>query len=61
MSDATPRDPMGAAKPVRSVAVVGDRIESKDLFGAGRVIQIVHGEQVYQLRVTANDKLILIK
>ncbi|WP_341992348.1 hemin uptake protein HemP [Azorhizobium sp. AG788] len=61
MTEATPRNPMAAAHPVRSVAVVGDRIESKDLFGAVRVIQIVHGEQVYQLRVTANDKLILVK
>lgn len=61
MSDATPRSPLATTHPVRSVAVVGDRIESKDLFGASRVIQIAHGEQVYQLRVTANDKLILVK
>lgn len=34
---------------------------SRDLFRDGPVLRIVHGDQVYELRRTGNDKLILTK
>lgn len=36
-------------------------IESEDLFGAAREIFIRHGEELYRLTITRNDKLILQK
>lgn len=42
------------AEPLPSVV-------SKTLFGAHRQIYIRHGDAVYQLRITAQDKLILTK
>jgi hemin uptake protein HemP len=63
----TDRDPVvapplpGEARSERSVAVVGHRIESRDLFVATREIIIVHGADAYRLRLTAQNKLILTK
>lgn len=48
-------------RPERSVAVVGHRIESRDLFVATREIIILHGADAYRLRLTAQNKLILTK
>jgi len=45
----------------RSIAVVGDRIESRDIFDSTREIIIGHGDDVYRLRLTAQNKLILTK
>ncbi len=42
----------GAAPPV---------ISSRDLLGDHREIVISHGESLYRLRLTNNDKLILFK
>jgi hemin uptake protein HemP len=45
----------------RKVAVVGDRIDSRDLFSGAREIIIGHGNEAYRLRLTAQNKLILTK
>jgi hemin uptake protein HemP len=45
----------------RHVAVVGDRIDSRDLFSGTREIIIGHGSDIYRLRLTAQNKLILTK
>ncbi len=36
-------------------------ISSRDLLGPHREIVITHGERLYRLRLTNNDKLILFK
>lgn len=48
-------------KAARDVAVVGNRIESGDLFRDTKEITIGHGGDVYRLRLTALNKLILTK
>jgi len=45
----------------RSVAMSGNRIDSRALFSAEREIIIVHGEENYRLRLTSQNKLILTK
>ncbi|HUH42648.1 MAG TPA: hemin uptake protein HemP [Sulfurimonas sp.] len=37
------------------------QINSKELFTATKVVQIVHNTQVYTLRITRDNKLILTK
>jgi hemin uptake protein HemP len=39
----------------------GNRIESRDLFATAREIIIVHGDDIYRMRLTAQNKLILTK
>jgi hemin uptake protein HemP len=39
----------------------GNRIESRDLFAVEREIIIVHGEDIYRMRLTSQNKLILTK
>jgi hemin uptake protein HemP len=56
-----PRAPGNSTAPVRSIAVVDHRIESRDLFVATREITIGHAGEVYRLRLTAQNKLILTK
>ena len=45
----------------RSIAINGNRIESRDLFAVEREIIISHGEDTYRLRLTSQNKLILTK
>jgi hemin uptake protein HemP len=45
----------------REVAIVDHRIDSRDLFVATREVTIAHGDDVYRLRLTAQNKLILTK
>jgi hemin uptake protein HemP len=45
----------------RRVAVTDHRINSRDLFVATREVTIAHGDDVYRLRLTAQNKLILTK
>ncbi len=45
----------------RDVAMVDHRIDSRDLFSATREVTISHGGDVYRLRLTAQNKLILTK
>jgi hemin uptake protein HemP len=49
------------AAVTRSVAIDGNRIESRELFAAEREIIIAHGEDNYRLRLTLQNKLILTK
>ncbi len=45
----------------RPVFVLDNRIDSKELFSAAREVTIAHGEEVYRLRLTSQNKLILTK
>ena len=45
----------------RSVPLTANRIESRDLFVGTREITIGHEGEVYRLRLTALNKLILTK
>ncbi|WP_394037332.1 hemin uptake protein HemP [Xanthobacter autotrophicus] len=54
--------PMRSARAVcRTIPMTDAQLDSRDLFAAGRLITITHGEQTYQLRLTAQNKLILTK
>lgn len=45
----------------RKILVTGDRIDSREMFVNTREITITHGADVYRLRLTAQNKLILTK
>ena len=45
----------------RSLAISGNRIDSRELFATEREIIIAHGEDNYRLRLTSQNKLILTK
>lgn len=68
MSAAT-GDKLGAARTqagnpasaARSLAISGNRIDSRELFATEREIIIAHGEEHYRLRLTSQNKLILTK
>jgi hemin uptake protein HemP len=45
----------------RSVVLTANRIDSRDLFGTTREITIGHAGEVYRLRLTAQNKLLLTK
>jgi hemin uptake protein HemP len=45
----------------RTIRLVENRVDSRELFVATREIMIAHGEDVYRLRLTAQNKLILTK
>jgi hemin uptake protein HemP len=50
------------ATPVkRSIPLADNRLNSRDLFAASREITITHGDEIYRLRLTAQNKLILTK
>ena len=53
--------PENRSAATRSIAVSGNRIESRDLFSTEREIIIMHGEDSYRLRLTSQNKLILTK
>ncbi|MGQ0682231.1 hemin uptake protein HemP [Bradyrhizobium sp.] len=67
--DTTSEDNVGGAgrtsdrlsAATRSIAINGNRIESRELFAAEREIIIAHGEDTYRLRLTSQNKLILTK
>ncbi|ABD04877.1 conserved hypothetical protein [Rhodopseudomonas palustris HaA2] len=52
-----------AADPAaeRAVSIVGNQLESRELFSLGREIVIAHGGDRYRLRLTSQNKLILTK
>lgn len=56
-SGATP----SVASARRQVVLVENRMDSRDLFAGNREITIAHGEEIYRLRLTAQNKLILTK
>jgi hemin uptake protein HemP len=45
----------------RRIRVIENRVDSRELFVATREIMIAHGADVYRLRLTAQNKLILTK
>ncbi len=45
----------------RTVSIVDNRIGSKELFASAREVMISHGEEMYRLRLTSQNKLILTK
>ena len=49
------------ASSARSLAINGNRIDSRELFATEREIIIAHGEENYRLRLTSQNKLILTK
>jgi len=50
---------MAAVRPVTAFRAPG--VDSRLLLNGAREIEIVHGDRVYRLRHTRNDKLILVK
>jgi hemin uptake protein HemP len=55
------RESLTSSAEGRKINVVGDRIDSRELFINTREITIAHGADVYRLRLTAQNKLILTK
>jgi len=49
------------AGPERSIQLSNNRIDSRQLFVGIREIIIAHGAEIYRLRLTAQNKLILTK
>jgi hemin uptake protein HemP len=45
----------------RTVPLLDARLDSRDLFIGTREITIAHGTDIYRLRLTAQNKLILTK
>jgi hemin uptake protein HemP len=45
----------------RTIALVDDTLQSRDLFLEGRELTILHNNEEYKLRLTGNEKLILTK
>jgi hemin uptake protein HemP len=45
----------------RRLTIMNNRIDSRDLFTGTRDIVILHGNDAYHLRLTAQNKLILTK
>lgn len=50
---------MVAGRPATAFGAPG--VDSRLLLNGAREIEIVHGDRVYRLRHTRNDKLILVK
>lgn len=59
MSTASP-NPQAVTAPPRSQPAAGE-FDSRELMRGQREVLIRHGGQVYRLRHTRNDKLILVK
>ncbi|MBI5132890.1 MAG: hemin uptake protein HemP [Rhodopseudomonas palustris] len=51
----------GDPATARAVNIIGNQVESRDLFSLGREIVIAHGDDRYRLRLTSQNKLILTK
>ncbi len=45
----------------RNIVVINDRIDSRNIFVGTREVTISHGDDVYRLRLTNQNKLILTK
>ena len=52
--------PLAASEP-RSLSMRENRLDSREIFVGTREITIAHGEELYRLRLTAQNKLILTK
>lgn len=51
----------GDSPPSRKITLLSNRIDSRALFVGTREITIAHGGEIYRLRLTAQNKLILTK
>ena len=60
-SSSAAAEPLTSSAEGRKINVAGGRIDSRDLFVNTREITIAHGADVYRLRLTAQNKLILTK
>lgn len=58
-----PQSPIRAASQVAAMQgrVAALAVDSRVLLRGSREIEIVHGDRIYRLRHTRNDKLILVK
>lgn len=56
-----PAGPQAADASPRAVALANGRLDSRELFIGTREIMIAHGGDLYRLRLTAQNKLILTK
>lgn len=45
----------------RTISISDNRIESDQLFAGTREVTITHGQEIYRLRLTGSNKLILTK
>ena len=54
-------DGLAGGPACRAIPMTDAQLDSRDLFAAGRLVTITHGEHTYQLRLTAQNKLILTK
>jgi len=54
-------EPAAEEAQPRTIAVAANRIDSSALFVGTREITIGHGSEVYRLRLTSQNKLILTK
>jgi hemin uptake protein HemP len=52
---------LSTGRPVSAVHASAPAVDSRLLLNGAREIEIVHGDKVYRLRHTRNDKLILVK
>jgi len=57
-----PRDGARADQHIgRQISMIGQQIDSRQIFQDGREVTIMHGQDIYRLRLTAQNKLILTK
>ncbi|RYE50970.1 MAG: hemin uptake protein HemP [Hyphomicrobiales bacterium] len=61
IADARAGSDTHAATKERAVLLRGNRLDSSDLFKDARELMIAHGDDIYRLRLTAQNKLILTK
>jgi hemin uptake protein HemP len=45
----------------RQITVIDNRLDSREIFVGTRDVVILHGRDIYRLRLTAQNKLILTK
>jgi hemin uptake protein HemP len=60
-NERTPDKPVSQSRPVRSISLANNRVDSRELFHGVREITVAHGDETYRLRLTAQNKLILTK
>jgi hemin uptake protein HemP len=61
LSRRSAKEPLASSSEGRKINVTDHRIDSRELFINTREITISHGADVYRLRLTAQNKLILTK
>lgn len=54
-------DAAPASRPNRQITMIGQQLDSRQIFLDGREVEIVHDQKIYRLRLTAQNKLILTK